>query len=146
MHVESMAVGGHGRCGDRFDGLPTKPASWLCSWGHLQLGQSLRSTFLPRREERSSRRGLLEPSSSSAVGEASLPPHPHPIVGSPAGDPPPLFRWRRRRSPVSPLKGRPGELGSFVLSVDARHCVLPARPCRAAGRACSSLEPPCSPW
>ena len=63
-----------------------------------------RSTSAPRRSRRSSDRapGAL---ASSAVGEALLPPHPHPIVRIPAGTLPPLFRSRRRRSPVSPLQG-----------------------------------------
>ena len=140
VHGPSAA---HGRCEDRLGSLPTKPASRLCSWGNRRL-RAIARKLAPlhpldgdegRRARAPGALGLL-----SRGGSFASPTPPSNRREAPQGLPPPLSRSRRRRSPVSPPRGRPGELASSHSAGDVRRCVLLSRlPREAARRACSSL-------
>ena len=62
--------------------------------------------------EKGRRTGLLEPWPPQPWGKRCFPHTPIQSSEALQGPPPPLLRSRQRRSPVSPLKGRPGELAS----------------------------------
>ena len=130
----------HGRCVDRLEGLPTKPASGLCSWGHLAAPGNRFAPLLHldgeegRRARAPGARGLL------SRGRGFAPPTPSPDR-------------RRARRPCSStvsfsspalsrlaLKGRPGQLGSSQSAVDVRRCSSPVSPLAGRpGELCSSL-------